>query len=69
MGLGFKITGNQALDFFIMQSAENRDKVIESLSQSDKKYINDILMDYRLDSRDFTDEDWKIVSQYLWRED
>lgn len=59
------ITGNQPLDYFIMQSAENRDEVMKAFNQSSERYINNILIDYKLDSKDFTDADWKIISQYL----
>ena len=38
------ITGNQPLDYFIMQSAENRDEVMRIFSQSEERYINNILI-------------------------
>lgn len=69
MGLGFGITGNESFDWFIVQSRENVEKVLDLFSKSGEKYINNILIHLKLDSRDFTDSDWKIISQYLGDEE
>lgn len=61
-----RITGNQPLDYFIMESNEKLEKVMNLFSQSSEKYINNLLIHLNLDSRDFTDSDWKIIEQYIW---
>lgn len=59
------ITGNQPFDYFIMQSNENLNKVMEAYSESPYKYIDIVLEYYKLTKADFTDPDWKVISQYL----
>jgi len=69
MGLGFNITGNPVFDLFIVQSAENRDRVLNELARSGEKFINGILYDYKLTKADFTGDDWRVISQYLGDEE
>lgn len=61
----FNITGIQALDLFIVQSAQNRQKVIAELANSNDLYIDNILVCNKLTRADFTDDDWNIISQYM----
>lgn len=62
----FNITGIQALDLFIVQSAKNRQKVIAELANSTTDiYVDDILMRNKLTRADFTDADWNIISDYM----
>lgn len=62
---GLGITGSAPFDFFIAQSAEYLDEVMNAFSRSGLRYINKILQAYKLDESDFTDPDWKIIEQYL----
>lgn len=61
----FNITGIQALDLFIVQSAKNRQKVIAELSNSTEDYMDNILLKNNLTRADFTDADWNIISNYM----
>lgn len=65
MGLGFGITGNEAFDWFIAESAQKRDEVMNLFNKSQEKYINNILISLNLDRQDFTDLDWNYISQYI----
>lgn len=69
MGLGFGITGNAGFDFFIAQSAEYKDEVLKEFNNSNERFINGILYDYKLTKADFTGPDWRIISQYLGDEE
>lgn len=61
----FNITGIQALDLFIIQSAQNRQKVIAELANSMDLDIENVLLCNKLTRADFTDEDWDIISNYM----
>lgn len=61
----FNITGIQALDLFIVQSAQNRQKVIAELANSTDLDVEYILLRNKLTRADFTDEDWNIISEYM----
>lgn len=61
----FNITGIQALDLFIVQSAKNRQKVIAELANNTDDYMDNVLLRNKLTRADFTDEDWDIVSNYM----
>ena len=61
----FNITGIQALDLFIVQSAKNRQKVIAELANSIDMDVENILLCNKLTRADFTDSDWNIISNYM----
>lgn len=61
----FNITGIQALDLFIVQSAQNRQKVIAELANGTDEYMDNVLLRNRLTRADFTDDDWNIISEYM----
>ena len=61
----FNITGIQALDLFIVQSAKNRQKVIAELANNADDYMDNVLLRNKLTRADFTDEDWDIISNYM----
>ena len=61
----FNITGIQALDLFMVQSAQNRQKVIAELANSNDDYMDNILLRNNLTRADFTDSDWNIISNYM----
>lgn len=61
----FNITGIQALDLFIVQSTQNRQKVIAELANSNDDYMDNILLRNNLTRADFTDSDWNIISNYM----
>lgn len=69
MGLGFNLTGNAGFDFFIAQSAVNLEMVMNEFNNSNERFINGILYDYKLTPADFTGPDWKVISQYLGDEE
>lgn len=66
-GFGFGI--NQAQEFFIMQSAENANKIINFMSTyavynrgaSEEDLIKIALNECNLDYTDFTDVDWNNI--------
>lgn len=64
----FSVTENPAFDLFIMQSQEYLNKVMEAYGRSPYKYIDIILEQCGVTRADFTDPDWKVISQYLDRE-
>ena len=61
----FNITGIQALDLFIVQSAQNRQKVIAELANSADIDVENVLLCNKLTRADFTDSDWNIISNYM----
>ena len=61
----FNITGIQALDLFMVQSAQNRQKVIAEMANGNEDYIDNILLRNKLTKADFTDSDWNIISNYM----
>ena len=61
----FNITGIQALDLFIVQSTQNRQKVIAELANSNDDYMDNILLRNNLTRADFTESDWNIISNYM----
>lgn len=61
----FNITGIQALDLFIVQSAQNRQKIIAELANSTDIDVENVLLCNKLTRADFTDSDWNIISNYM----
>ena len=58
-------TGNQGFDIFIMQSDENRQKVINLLYQGYD--LESILDYYRLNISDFTTLDWENLQHIAFQ--
>lgn len=56
---------NDGLNYFIMQSNENLEKFLDIYLQLDGDFGESILNNLNLSKKDFTDSDWKIISQYL----
>lgn len=56
---------NDGLNYFIMQSNENLEKFLDIYLQLDGDFGESILDNLNLSKKDFTDSDWKIISQYL----
>lgn len=56
---------NDGLNYFIMQSNENLEKFLNIYLQLDGDFGESILDNLNLSKKDFTDSDWKIISQYL----
>lgn len=56
---------NNGLNYFIMQSNENLEKFLDIYLQLDGDFGESILNNLNLSKKDFTDSDWKIISQYL----
>ena len=61
----FNITGIQALDLFVIQSTQNRQKIIAELANSTDMDVENVLLCNKLTKADFTDEDWNIISNYM----
>ena len=61
----FNITGIEALDLFIVQSTQNRQKVIAEMANGDEDYVDNVLLRNKLTRADFTDSDWDIISNYM----
>lgn len=61
----FNITGIQALDLFLVQSAQNRQKVIAELANSTDLDMEYVLLRNKLTRADFTEDDWNIISNYM----